>query len=207
MPQLDTLRLLTEAHTPDDDLVACCLAGTPSAFATLYGRHARRVAAIVRPIVRNEADVQEVMQEAFTAAYAKLDSYKGGGAFSGWLSQIARNAALMRVRRRKRRPESPLGWEEDGEWVQLEPVDPQPSVEGLLIAQRTRQELQRAVDALSPTQREVYLLAQRDALSMLEIARVLNLTVPNTKTRLHRARKTIRRHVAEYLREGAQRAA
>ena len=189
---------------PDDDtaLVDRARRGDQAAFALLVRRHSGRMYAIGMSMLRNEQDARDVVQETFLNAHRRLDSFRGDAAFGSWLKRIATNCALMKLRTRRRKPESPLEigpTEANGERRELDVVDFRPWADKVSEDRELGARIRRSIAALSPRYREVIVLADFQELSMQDIADLLGLTVPNVKTRLHRARLQVRADLAAYL--------
>jgi RNA polymerase sigma-70 factor (ECF subfamily) len=187
----------------DDQLVALAREGQIGAFDALVRRHTPRIYNLTMSMMRNQADAHDAMQDAFLNAYRRLDGFRGDAAFGSWLYRVATNACLMRMRRRRRRPEVPLelkapGLGEDGMWER--PVeDMAPRVDELFEQKELGQVIRAGMDSLPENYRAVFVLADIELKTMKEIADILDLTIPNVKTRLHRARLKLREYLADYL--------
>lgn len=187
----------------DQDLVAATLGGKTAYFEELFRRYSDRVYGIALGMVRSEAEAQDVVQETFMSAFRKLHTYRAESPFRGWLFRIASNASLMRLRTRRRRPEVSLELRSpsfDGEGRHERPVvDLRPLASKTLEDQELGERLHAAIDALPEKYRAVLVLADFEHRSMKEIGAALNLSVPAVKTRLHRARLSIREDLQVYL--------
>lgn len=185
----------------DEALVERVREGDQAAFAVLVHRHSGRVYAIGKSMLRNEQDARDVVQVTFMNAYRKIGSFRGEAAFGSWLKRIATNTALMRLRRRRRKPESPLELpaQPGEERRERDVVDFRPWADKVAEDKELGQRIRQAVDDLPDVYREVLVLADYQKLSMKDIAEALELTVPNVKTRLHRARLRVRADLARYL--------
>ncbi|MBW1881272.1 MAG: sigma-70 family RNA polymerase sigma factor [Deltaproteobacteria bacterium] len=187
----------------DEQIVDIARAGQLGAFDALVRRHTPRIYNLAMSMMRNEADARDAMQDAFLNAYRRLDAFRGDAAFGSWLYRIATNACLMRMRQRRRRPEVPLqleppGFGEDGMWER--PVeDLAPRVDELFEQKELGRVIQAGMDNLPESYQAVFVLADIEFRSMKEIAEILDLTIPNVKTRLHRARLKLREYLADYL--------
>src|SRR5919108_2456433 len=93
-------------QVPDVELVRRAQKGDGSSFAELVSRHQRQLYRLALRMTGSEADAQEVLQEAFLNAYQKLPLFRGEAQFSSWLYRIAANSALMRLRRKRRAPDT-----------------------------------------------------------------------------------------------------
>ena len=187
----------------DEQLVDRVRAGDPVAFASLVHRYSGRLYGLARGMLRDEQDARDVVQETFLHVHRRLDGFRGDSSFRTWLFRIATNAALMRLRRRRRKPESsldePAPWSEGDEGGPREVADLRPLADQVHQDRELGEQIRAAVQALPETYREVLLLADYQQLSMLEIAQVLGISVPNVKTRLHRARLAVRASLRTYM--------
>src|SRR5512142_898190 len=95
-------RLRPEAYPGDEEIVARVRAGDVALFEVLIRRHNVRLYRAVRGVLRDEAEVEDVMQQAYLRAYAGLGAFEGLSSFSTWLLRIGLNEALQRLRGRRR---------------------------------------------------------------------------------------------------------
>ena len=189
---------------PDEGLVDRAQAGDPEAFAALVHRHSGRLYAIAQGMLRNEQDARDVVQETFLNVYRHLDGFRGDSSFQTWISRIATNNALMKLRRRRRKPEAPLELPpgKDGEPREREVIDLRPLADQVHENAELGRQIRAAVDALPEKYRDVLVLADYQHMTMQEIAESLDLSIPNVKTRLHRARMAVRATLQDYLAGG-----
>lgn len=201
-PNLDPDELARRREA-DQVLVSRILAKEPGAFAELVRLYSAKVYSIGIAMLRSEQDARDVLQETFLNVHRRLDTFRGDAALSSWIGRIATNNSLMKLRTRRRKPETSLDIElksSDGvERRQREIVDPAALADENAEHRELGQRIRAAVDALSPAYREVIVLADYSEMSMKDIASALDLTVPNVKTRLHRARLSVRAALADYL--------
>lgn len=189
--QLDTL--------PDDLLVHLAQEGEAGAFDTLIRRHHDKAHALAMGMMRNDADARDCVQDAFLNAWRKLDSFRGDAKFSSWLFRITHNACLMRMRRRRRRPEVSLDVQLGEESLERPVEDPHALQDEVMEISELGVQLAAAIETLPDNYRAVFELADLEHRSMKDIADALDLTVPNVKTRLHRARLKLRTALTPYL--------
>jgi RNA polymerase sigma-70 factor (ECF subfamily) len=176
-------------------LVAGLRAGDAAAYEEMVRRHLPRMLATARRVVGNEEDARDAIQDAFLSAFRALDSFEGQSRLSTWLHRIAVNAALMKLRSKRRRPERPITdllprFTEDGH--QAEPAAPWPGVERMLVAEETRAVVRQAIDQLPEGYRTVLVLRDIEGMDTEETARQLEVGEGVVKTRLHRARQALR---------------
>ena len=196
--------------TPVDDeasLVAQLRAGDEAAFEQVVRAYGGRLLAVARRIVGSEEDARDAVQDAFMNAFKSLDRFEGNAKLSTWLHRIVVNAALMRLRTRKRKPEQSIetmlpSFVDDGHHEERfqswdEPVDK------LMERAENRALVRKQIDALPEGYRTVLVLRDIEGLDTEETAKVLGLSVNATKIRLHRARQALRTLLAPHFRSAA----
>ncbi|MGC3996694.1 MAG: RNA polymerase sigma factor [Anaeromyxobacter sp.] len=184
-----------EAERLDDaQVVGRVLAGETALFELLIRRYNGRVYRALRAILRDEAEVEDAMQQAYVRAYVHLAEFRGEASFSTWLTRIAVNEGLGRLRAPVREVPLELGADAATEG---------PSPEEAAAARETMTLLERAIDGLAVHHRTVYVLREVEGLSTAEVARVLGITEDAAKVRLHRARLALRDGLAEAVGEAA----
>jgi RNA polymerase sigma factor (sigma-70 family) len=174
----------------DSDLVAASRTGDHEAFGQLVDRHALRLTALARRLLADEAEAEDVTQEALLHAYLGLERLRDPERFSSWVYGIALNLARMRLRSRQDGA-LPLADPDGGRRVP-DGVRHEPSPEELLETREVWARVQRAVDVLPAEQRRAVLLHYVDGLSCEEIAALLGEPAGTVRVRLHRARARLR---------------
>ena len=190
---------LPSPSNDDAALVRRAAAGEADAVRQIIRTHNQRLYRLVRAVLRDNADAEEALQEAYLKAFANLGTFAGGASLSTWLSRIALNAALMRLRARKRlkRAAPPVTEAEiiPFPFSSTSTADPERA-----MAQRQLLHLvEDATDALPETFRLVFVARVIEGLSVEETALLLALPAATVKTRLHRARKLIRTRLEERI--------
>ena len=190
---------LTSSLT-DAEVVDRVRRGETALFEILMRRHNQRVYRVARAVVKDEAEAEDVMQQAYINAFVHLQQFEDRSQFSTWLTRITVYEALSR--RRKMRPQQPLGELDGGdnarndmERVTSSQADP----ERQAYAGELGRVLEAAVDALPETYRAVFMLREIEGLSTTETANGLDLGEEAVKTRLHRARAMVRRSITDRL--------
>jgi len=186
------------AALPDSAIVRRVRAGDRALFEILMRRHNQRVYRVVRAVMKDEADVEDVMQQAYINAFTHLHQFEERSQFSTWLIRIALHEAFGR-RRKMRAPESTVrirfALGDDGGAFMETLTSPQADPERQAYAQELRRVLEAAVDTLPEAYRTVFMLRDIEGLSTSETGEGLGLGEEAVKTRLHRARAMIRRAV------------
>ena len=179
----------------DEQVVGLVLKGQTALFEILMRRYNERVYRAARAIVRDDKEAEDVMQQAYVNAYAHLRQFNGQARFSTWLTRIAINEALARVRRHGRY--EPF----DDEPPKVESLMAVPSHDGnperQAFSSELRALLESAIDRLPDGAREVFVLREVEGLNTAEVAATLNVSEDAVKTRLSRARTALRRDLLE----------
>jgi RNA polymerase sigma-70 factor, ECF subfamily len=194
------------ALVEDADLVERLRAGDEAAVEHLVRSYTGRLLAVTRRILPTDEEARDAVQDAFLLAFRGLGRFQGGSRLSTWLHRIAVNAALMRLRTRRRKPEEPLDsllptFRDDGHHQEAfrswaEPVDQ------ALERAETRALVRRLINQLPESYRTVLLLRDIEGLDTDETATALGLTPNAVKIRLHRARQALRTLLSPHLGRG-----
>ena len=183
-------------------MITAVLAGEIQLYHELIRPYERSVYVMALSYMKNEADAEDVSQEAFIRAFRKLESFRAESKFSTWLISITINEARTRLRRQA--------------LVRMEPLDQHPDEDkGISPAllrdwreipseavqrEEVRNLIQLAVEQLPDIYREVFLLRDVEELTISETAEALNISIPSVKVRLHRARMRLQKQLAPQLR-------
>ena len=191
----------------DIELVHAAQRGDQRAFTQLVEKYEARVYNLARKMMRDPQDAEDVLQETFISVFRHLKKFQGDSSFSTWLYRIATNASLMKLRGRKTPPfslDEPVDSEGGDSALPREIVDWGITPEEALLSGEVRAQMDAAVDELPESLRAVFALRDIEGLSGQETAEVLSLSVPNVKTRLHRARLLLRESLSAYFKGRAQ---
>ncbi len=187
----------------DAELVLRLKRGDGEAFAGLLRRYQGKVYRLAMNMTRNPQDAEEVTQDVFLAVYRKIGDFDGRAAFSTWLYRVASNAALMKLRGRRREPH--LSVEEEGPTFTPDGHHARPVAdwselpEDQLLSTERRRVLEQAIEALPPDYKAVVVLRDIEGLSNQEVAAIVGATVLAVKSRLHRARLALRERLAAHF--------
>jgi RNA polymerase sigma factor (sigma-70 family) len=173
----------------DEALVAGAKMGHGSFFDELHERHRERMFRVAHRITRHRQDAQDAVQESFLSAYVHLKKFDEKARFSTWLTRIAINAALMKIR--KKRASREVGVEDSADAV--EPSDFVPNPEEICARTEQKAALRDAIAKLRPTLRSVVELHDLQEYSLHETAESLGTSVSAAKARLFHARAALRR--------------
>lgn len=175
----------------DEEVVARVRAGDTPSFELLMRRHNQRLYRVARSILRDEAEVEDVLQEAYTNAFTHLDQFQGRARFSTWLTRIAVHEALHRSKRKRRLTGS--------EEVVDEIESPEAGPEKGAFHGELREILEAAIDRVPEGYRTVFVLRDVEGFNTADTAACLSIPEETVKTRLHRARQQLRRELDQAL--------
>jgi RNA polymerase sigma-70 factor (ECF subfamily) len=182
------------------ELAARAAHGDSAAFEALMRRYNRMLFRTARAILRDDAEAEDALQEAYIQAYRALGSFRGDAELSTWLARIVANEALQRLRKRARRAEIvPLQPAADAELEQVSDTDRDKAPEMSAARAEMRRLLESQIDALPDAYRAVFMLRAVEELSVEETAAVLGLEPATVRTRLFRARSMLREALAQKI--------
>lgn len=189
--------MVNTPHDPDDAaLLAAIRAGDESACEALIRRLGGRMLSVARRFLSNDADAQDCVQDAFLNAFRSLDRFDGRSRLDTWLHRIVVNAALMKLRGQKRRPECSLDellptFLADGH-QQSPAARWQESGPALLERAEIRSIVRQKIGELPESHRAVLLLRDIEGHDADTVAHMLDVSPAVVKVRLHRARQALR---------------
>lgn len=188
----------------ENELVAQARSGDTQSFEALVNLYERRIYQIAYRIVENAQDTEDVLQETFLKAFENLPGFRGESSFFTWAVQIAVNAALQRVNRRRKHPTVSLDNDGDEAANFLPPreiVVWEENPEQLYAKKEAEVILEQAIAALPVIYRTVFLLKDVENLPVDVVARSLGISVPAAKSRLLRARLELRETLGRHFRK------
>jgi len=183
---------IKDAALTDDEVVRRVLDGDVALMEILMRRYNQRLFRAVRSIVKDDSQVEDIVQEAYVRAYEHLSQFEGRAKFSTWLTKIAIYEAYARLRRfDHQNVDSISELEEKGLYMNSNERDP----ERQTFDGEIKLLLERAFDVLPADYRSVFMLREIEGLSTAETAECLEISEENVKTRLHRARESLQREL------------
>src|SRR5947209_13641490 len=172
----------------DSDVVDRVRNGEVALYELLMRRYNQRLYRVIRSVIPNGDEAEDVLQDAWVRAYEHLSQFEGRASFATWVTKIAYYEALARARKAKR---TVALEDENGEIM----VSHSETPEQQAIRGELQTVLQAAMDGLPETYRSVFMLREVEQLSTAETAESLGLSEEAVKTRLHRSRAMLRRDV------------
>ena len=188
----------------DAELVEALRREEPDAAERLVERYGDRVYRLAMRITGLNEDAEEAAQDALWTAARKIHMFKGESAFGSWVYRITANAAYQKLRTRRQKA-AEIAMDDvlpslDGDGRHFEPMDDWSNrVDEQALQGELRRVLQQAIDDLPADYRTALVLHDVEGLSNPDIAEALNISLPAVKSRVHRSRLFVRKHLAEYL--------
>jgi RNA polymerase sigma-70 factor (ECF subfamily) len=187
------------AKSDDATLVRCIVAGDAAAFEAIMRRYNRRLYRLARATMRNDADAEDALQDAYVKAYHALAHFRGEASLSTWLARIVHNECLMRLRRDARRDNViPMAGDVDVSEQEI-PDTATERPEAAAMRSQMRALLERHVDELPDALRAVFVLRAIEDLSVQEAAQCLGLSEVAVRSRHFRARSLLREALAREI--------
>lgn len=188
------------ASTSDGELVRRALAGEEGAIRAILQANNRRLFRIARGILRNDSEAEDVVQETYVRALTHLGGFRGDSSLSTWLSRIAMNEAMGRLRGQHLRQCDSLHHEQpEAEIIQFPATSAASDPEKSMAQREIQRFVEHAIDELPEPFRMVFITRVMEEMSVEETAKLLGLKPETVKTRLHRARATLRDNVEKKI--------
>jgi RNA polymerase sigma-70 factor (ECF subfamily) len=172
---------------PDEELARMAAAGDAAAFEEIHARYRRYVYSVALRMTGNEADAEDLTQEAFVSVLRWVGSFRGEASFTTWLYRLVVNQVKMHFRRRSRRPEEQMS---DGEIHERERGAPRRADSQQVI---DRIAIEEAMRRLPPGYRAAFVLHDVGGFEHEEVARLMGWAAGTSKSQLHRARAGLRK--------------
>lgn len=180
----------------DEVIVARVREGETALYEILVRRHNQRLYRTIRAILRDDRNVEDVMQQAYIDAYTHLDQFRGDAKFATWLTRIAVNRAIRNGRGDRRGLELVVSDQESAiERIPARNIDPEHAMYG----HELRVVLESLIGQLPEPFRVVFVMREVEGLSTAETAACLELNEDTVKTRLHRARRLLQEQLDDRL--------
>jgi len=187
------------AAPSDESLLAKARAGDKQALETLLERHQEQVYRFGMKMCRDPEDARDVLQETLLAMARGVRDFRGASSISTWLYTIARSFCIKKRRRSKYAPDEERSLDSDAAGESKRIVAPGEDPDEALAGRQVERALEQAIAGLDPMYREVLLLRDVEGLTAPEVAEVLSVSVQAVKSRLHRARLSVRERVGPLL--------
>jgi RNA polymerase sigma-70 factor (ECF subfamily) len=196
----------TEVNS-DEELIAKFTKGCIFSYEELVKRYETKVHNLSMRLTRNPEDAEEVLQDVFITVYRKISGFEGKSKFSSWLYRITVNAAFMKLRKKKQ--DQTVSLDDMLPHLQNKAITQMNAFgarsDSLATNNEIRALLEGAIAKLPDDYRAVFILRDMDGLSNKEVGKILDLSIPAVKSRLHRSRlmlrKKLRKFYEDYINE------
>jgi RNA polymerase sigma-70 factor (ECF subfamily) len=189
-----------QADIPEADLVSTAARGDARAFERLMRLHNRTMFRTARAILRDDAEAEDALQEAYMQAYRSLAGFRADARFSTWLARIVVNESLMRLRKQSRRASIvPMQAAAPADEVEQVSDDAMEKPDSSAARAEMRRLLEAQIDLLPDAYRTVFMLRAVEEMSVEETAAVLGIPEPTVRTRFFRARSLLREGLAQKI--------
>ena len=194
---------MSETKT-DLELIEGFRSGDQRSFEELVSRYSEKAFSLASRMCRNSQDAEEVLQDVFVTVYRKIEGFEGKSSFSSWLYRVTVNSCLMKLRKKKQ--DRSVLMEDtvtrDEHSLLLRTTEDQ-NTDQAALRRQVSDALESAIRKLPDEYRPVFILRDIDGLTSREVGKILGLSVPAVKSRLHRSRLMLRRRLAPFYREFA----
>ncbi|NOQ70534.1 MAG: RNA polymerase sigma factor [Crocinitomix sp.] len=186
----------------ESEVIKRILGGEKELYEILVRRNNQKLYRIVRTYLKDEAEIEDIMQNCYLKAFAKLDQFKLDSSFSTWLIRIGINESLARLKEKGKmfylnKPSDHLKSNSILEIPDNKQLNPQDK----MIRNEENQLLVNAIDSLEAKYKVIYVMKEVEGMSLKEVAIVLDLTVANVKIRLHRSKEMLKKKLYEVVNE------
>ncbi|MFA5513259.1 MAG: sigma-70 family RNA polymerase sigma factor [Candidatus Kapaibacterium sp.] len=186
---------ISSSQSEDLETINRISSGDVNAFGILQNKYKRVVASLIRKMIKDEDDIDDLVQETFIKAYNALDKYKSEYTFSAWIYRIASNSCIDFLRKKRLnvvsidKPISVNSDDDDNLYIEIEDFSNRPDVE--LLNRERYSALQNAIDSLPEKYKLIIKLRHEEELDYNEISKRLEMPLGTVKAHLFRARKLL----------------
>lgn len=181
----------------ESEIVNRILNGEKELYEILVRRNNQKLFRAIRSYIKDEAEIEDIMQESYIKAFTKLYQFKLESTFSTWLIRIGINESLARLREKGKLYHLNASSDTLGNTILEIPDNRQLNPQEKMVRNEAKQILENAIDSLDLNYKAVYILREVEEMSLKEIAVVLDLTVANVKVRLHRSKEMLKNNLYE----------
>ncbi|HUH74683.1 MAG TPA: RNA polymerase sigma factor [Chitinophagales bacterium] len=182
----------------DREIIQRIIGGEKELYEILVRRNNQKLYRVIRSYLKEEAEIEDIMQESYIKAYTKLYQFKQDAAFSTWLIRIGINESLARIKEKGKLIHlHETSYDEKSNSILEIPDSKQLNPQSNMIRNEAKLLLESAIDSLDSKYRTVYMMKEVEDMSIKEISIALDITIPNVKVRLHRAKEMLKEKLYE----------
>lgn len=182
----------------ESEVIQRVLGGEKELYEILVRRNNQKLYRIIRSYIKDDAEIEDIMQDSYIKAFTKLYQFKLESTFSTWLIRIGINESLARIKEKGKlyHLNEQLDNLKSNTLLEI-PDNTQLNPESKMIRKETKQLLENAIDSLDTKYRTVYIMKEVEDMSLKEVAIALDLTMANVKVRLHRSKEMLKEKLYE----------
>jgi RNA polymerase sigma-70 factor (ECF subfamily) len=186
----------------ESEVIKRILGGEKEFYEILVRRNNQKLYRVIRSYIKDEAEIEDLMQDSYVKAFTKLHQFKLESSFSTWLVRIAINETLARLKEKGKLYDL-NGHSDDlmGTMILEIPDNKQPNPQDKMIRNEAKELLENAIDCLDAKYRTVYMMKEVEEMSLKDIATTLDLSEVNVKVRLHRSKAMLKEKLYEVTNE------
>lgn len=181
----------------ESDIIKRILNGERELYEILVKRNNQKLYRIVRGYIKDEAEIEDVMQDSYVKAFTKLYQFKLASTFSTWLIRIGINESLARLKEKGKMYHLNESSDNFRNTILEIPDGRQLNPQDKMVQNETKQLLENAIDRLDIKYKMVYIMKEVEGMSLKEISTALDITIANTKVRLHRSKEMLKEKLYE----------
>ena len=182
----------------ESEIIKRILSGEKELYEILVRRNNQKLYRVIRSYIKDEADIEDIMQESYINAFTKLYQFKLESTFSTWLIRIGINESLARLKQKGKLYSLNVQLDDLKRKKVFEiPDNKQLNPQDKMIRNEAKQLLENAIDYLDTKYKTIYMMKEVEEMSLKEIAIALDLSEANVKVRLHRSKKMLREKLYE----------
>lgn len=181
----------------ENDVIKRILSGEKELYEILVKRNNQKLYRIIRSYIKDDADIEDIMQDSYVKAFTKLYQFKLDSTFSTWLIRIGINESLARLKEKGKVYHLNEQSENFSNTILEIPDSRQLNPQDKMIRNEAKQLLENAIDSLETKYKTVYMMKEVEEMSLKEISVALDLTVANVKIRLHRSKEMLKEKLYE----------
>jgi RNA polymerase sigma factor (sigma-70 family) len=188
---MEIKRKIPKPSMDDEEIIHSILDGNRNDYEFIMRRYNERLYRIGISILKDENDVEDIMQETYIKAYKHLESFRQQSKFSTWLTRIMVNESLAKLRQRKRF-EISIDTETENEQLYFANSE---TPEKQLLQKELKNIIEAAIKNLPQKYQTVFMMREIENMNVQETAKSLNITTENVKVRLHRAKELLKTNI------------
>lgn len=181
----------------ESEVIKRILSGEKELYEILVRRNNQKLYRIIRGYIKDDAEIEDIMQDSYVKAFTKLYQFKLESTFSTWLIRIGINESLVRLKEKGKLYHLNEQTDNLSHTILEIPDNRQLNPQDKMIRNEAKQILENAIDSLDLKYKTVYIMKEVEEMSLKEISVVLDLTVANVKVRLHRSKEMLKEKIYE----------